>query len=92
MVDDNSDRLATRDELRAIIKDATGIEFSRGTLDQLCSPSRNEGPRVAGWLGRRPLYSVSEGIAWARARLRPVRYRVHPVAEAEAPAVDKRLL
>ena len=75
---DSDDRLCTRDELRRVIKEVTGVDISRGTMNQLCSPSRGEGPPVEGWLGRRPLYSASRGVEWAKGRLQSKPYRVHP--------------
>jgi hypothetical protein len=66
---DATDRLVLREELRKAIKDDTGVDIPRGTMDQWCSPSRGEGPPVKGYLGRRPLYSVKEGIAWALSRV-----------------------
>jgi hypothetical protein len=75
---DATDRLVLREELRKAIKDDTGLDIPRGTMDQWCSPSRGEGPPVKGYLGRRPLYSVKEGIAWALSRVRPEPYRRHP--------------
>jgi hypothetical protein len=72
-------KYATREELRQHIADVLGIEFSPGTMNQLCMPSRGEGPPVAGYIGKKPFYRLEEGIAWARSRLRPRKYVQHPM-------------
>jgi hypothetical protein len=79
-----ADKLVTRDKLLEIIKDETGLCFTPGTMDQLCAPSRGEGPPIEGYLGKRPIYSRNKGIAWARARLRAQPYRLHPRNSAPA--------
>lgn len=55
-----------------------GFPIARGTFNQLCAPSRGEGPPIAriwpGGAGRhgcRPLYDPQAALAWAEARLRP---------------------
>jgi hypothetical protein len=77
------DRLVTREELRAIIKETVGLTFTHGTMNQLCAPSRGEGPPIEGFIGRRPFYSVQKGIAWARQRLRQQPYVLHPHSRGE---------
>src|SRR5262249_31182889 len=48
-----------------------GFPITSNQLNKYCSPSRNEGPRpVASW-GRVHLYSPTDCLAWAEARLRP---------------------
>jgi hypothetical protein len=73
------DKLVTRAELIEIIKEETGLRFTPGTMAQICAPSRGEGPEIEGYLGKRPIYSVKKGIAWARSRLRSKPHAVHPV-------------
>jgi hypothetical protein len=69
--------LVTREELRQhLIK--IGYPITAGTLNQLCAPSRNEGPPVAGYWGARAVYRLKDGLAWAHARLQHKPYRVHP--------------
>jgi hypothetical protein len=65
--------LGTRAQLLALINE-DGIPMSKSTLDRHCMPSNKGGPPVAGWWGRRPLYDLDEGRAWARSLLtgRPV--------------------
>jgi hypothetical protein len=50
-----------------------GIPIGDSTLDKLCMPSANQGPPVAAWWGRRPLYDPADALAWAEARMRPDR-------------------
>jgi hypothetical protein len=81
---DATDKLATRDELVEIIKKETvGLSFTRGSMNQLCAPSRGEGPPVEGYIGRRPFYSVKKGLAWAQNRLRKRPYQLHPAPAAQ---------
>jgi hypothetical protein len=75
------DKFVTRGELLDIIKQVTGLTFTPGTMNQLCSPARGEGPEVEGYIGRRPFYSVKKGLAWAKQRLRHEPYRLHPSKE-----------
>jgi hypothetical protein len=42
-----------------------GYPIGKSTLDKLCMPTINEGPPVAAWWGRRPLYDPDEALAWA---------------------------
>jgi hypothetical protein len=79
---ENDDRLVTRDELVKYLNDA-GFPLTRGTMSQLCAPSRSEGPAPEGYWGRRPVYSLKNGLAWAQQRLRRAPYRIHPATEAE---------
>jgi hypothetical protein len=67
----------TRDETREYLR-SFGFPIARGTFNQLCAPSRGEGPPVAaiwpGGVGRhegRPLYDPVAALAWAEARLKP---------------------
>jgi hypothetical protein len=61
--------LGTRKQLLAAIND-DGIPMGKSTLDRYCMPSINGGgPPVAGWWGRRPLYDLEKGLAWARGLL-----------------------
>jgi hypothetical protein len=65
-----SQKLGTRDQLGAHLR-AHGYPIADSSLDKLCMPSCGEGPPVARWFGRRPLYDFEEGIRWAKARCRP---------------------
>jgi hypothetical protein len=47
-----------------------GYPIGKSTLDKLCMPAVNEGPPVAAWWGRRPLYDPDEALAWAEKRTR----------------------
>jgi hypothetical protein len=48
-----------------------GYPIGDSTIDKLCAPTVNEGPPVAAWWGRRPLYDPDEALAWAEKRTRP---------------------
>ena len=48
-----------------------GYPIGKSTLDKLCMPAVNEGPPVAAWWGRRPLYDPNEALDWAEKRTRP---------------------
>jgi hypothetical protein len=45
----------------------------------MCQPSRQEGPPVSGYWGRRPLYDLQEALRWAQERLHGKPYRMHPL-------------
>lgn len=62
--------LLTRKQLAEKLRD-TGYPIGDSTLAKLCAPSVGEGPPVAAYWGRRPLYKFDDGVAWAVARLRP---------------------
>jgi hypothetical protein len=47
-----------------------GFPISLSTLEKLSMPSAGNGPAVAKYWGRRPLYSPAELLAWAEARCR----------------------
>jgi hypothetical protein len=53
---------------------AHGFPIGDSTLNKLCMPARREGPPVAAWWGRRPLYDPDEALAWAEARTRSNRH------------------
>jgi hypothetical protein len=74
--------LMRREQLREYLANL-GYPLTRGTFAQLCAPSRGEGPPVWGYWGRSPVYRASDGLQWARARLRQTRYRLHPVQKTE---------
>jgi hypothetical protein len=65
-------RLLTRQQLAVFLREEKGFPIGKSTLNKLCSPAINQGPRACAMWGRRPLYDPEEGIAWAEARLRPV--------------------
>jgi hypothetical protein len=62
----------TRKQLGAHLRQQ-GFPIGDSTLTKVCAPSIGEGPPVAAWWGRRPLYDPDAGIAWAESRLRQVR-------------------
>jgi hypothetical protein len=67
--------LLTQQELAPFIRAETGIPLSHSTITKLCSPAIGDGPAVATWFGRRPLYARDAVLAWARARLSAERCR-----------------
>jgi hypothetical protein len=56
----------TRDQLRKFLNDR-GFPIGESSFDKICMPSRNEGPEVEAYWGRRPLYRPDRGLEWARA-------------------------
>jgi hypothetical protein len=67
----NSPRL-TRKQLGERLREL-GYPIGNSTLAKICAPAIGQGPPVAAWWGRRPLYDEDGAVAWAEARLRPVR-------------------
>jgi hypothetical protein len=71
----------TRDQL-AVYLSMVGFPITISTLDKLCAPAIGDGPPVAKYWGRRPLYDLEQCLAWARARLssspRPTPHNVKP--------------
>jgi hypothetical protein len=60
------DAFLTRREAARYINDELGYPLSFSTLTKLCA--LREGPPVARWWGRRPLYERSSLKAWVEAR------------------------
>jgi hypothetical protein len=71
------DPLLLREQLRERLCEL-GYPLSQGTMNQLCAPSRNEGPPIDGYWGRRPLHRLSKAVVWARSRLQQKPHRIHP--------------
>lgn len=59
--------LLTREQLRYELN-MRGFPMSSSYFNKICLPSVNAGPPVCKQWGKRPLYSLEEGIAWAEAR------------------------
>jgi len=59
--------LLTRRELVQFFRD-NEFPISSGTLDQLCAPSRGEGPPLAGVWGGKGFYDPVRALAWAHSR------------------------
>jgi hypothetical protein len=68
-----SKRLLTREELRKAILDEKGGRLGTSTFNKLCSPAIGQGPPVARWSGKYPLYHLEPGLAWYEGRLSPTR-------------------
>jgi hypothetical protein len=78
-------RRYTRAELGAELR-KLGFPISDSKLHKMCTPSVNQGPPIAGWWGRRPLYDLDPGIAWAETLLRTERSALQAAAPIKAPA------
>jgi hypothetical protein len=48
-----------------------GYPIKASSFSKLCLPSRNAGPPVAKFFGKRPLYRLEDAIAWAESKCRP---------------------
>jgi hypothetical protein len=57
----------TREQLRVKLNEL-GYPLTQSYFNKLCLPSVNAGPPVSKWWGKRPLYTLDDGIAWAEAR------------------------
>jgi hypothetical protein len=77
-----SQRLHTREELRKAILDERGGRLGKSTFNKLCSPAIGEGPPVAAWSGKYPLYRLEDGLAWYDSRLSPTR-RIRETSQGE---------
>jgi hypothetical protein len=62
--------LLTREQLRQRLV-AAGYPISLSYFNKICLPSRNAGPPVATWFGKRPLYELEPALAWAKSLCRP---------------------
>jgi hypothetical protein len=50
-----------------------GYPISLSSMNKWCMPCLNQGPPVAAWWGRRPLYDLQAALGCAESRLRPSR-------------------
>jgi hypothetical protein len=66
-MDQTSDALFTRTGMRHEL-DKRGYKISKSYFDQICAPTVNAGPPVAKWWGKRPLYRLTDALAWAESR------------------------
>ena len=73
--DTSSAPLLTREQLRHRLNER-GYPISASYFNKVCLPSVNGGPPVAKQWGKRPLYELDAGLAWAESRCRPVAQRV----------------
>jgi hypothetical protein len=60
----------TREQLRYELN-ARGYVISASYFNKICLPKINKGPPVAKLWGKRPLYELEAGIAWAEGRCKP---------------------
>jgi hypothetical protein len=83
-------RRLTRKELGAALRER-GYPISDSKLNKMCAPAQNLGPPVDGWWGRRPLYDLDPGVAWAEALIRSERSVLQPLpSNQDAPAKTPR--
>jgi hypothetical protein len=59
--------LLTREQLRLRLNER-GYVISASYFNKICLPSVNEGPPPAKQWGKRPLYDLDAGLAWAEGR------------------------
>jgi hypothetical protein len=59
--------LLTREQVRQRLNEA-GYPITASYFNKCCLPSRNAGPPVFKWFGKRPLYRISDALAWAESR------------------------
>ncbi|SRR6266700_2066121 len=64
------EKLLVIQDIPQFIYERRGIRLALSTLEKCCAPSRNEGPPVAKYWGKRPLRRPSDILAWVDARLR----------------------
>lgn len=62
--------LLTRDQVRELLNQS-GYPLTASYFNKICLPSRNAGPPIAKWWGKRPLYKRTDALAWAEARCTP---------------------
>jgi hypothetical protein len=67
--------LLTREQLRQRLN-ARGYPISASYFNKVCLPSVSAGPPVAKQWGKRPLYDLDAGLAWAESRCRPITQQV----------------
>jgi hypothetical protein len=61
------DAYLTRDQLLSRLNER-GYPIKPTYFHKMCLPSRNAGPPVAKWWGKRPLYKLDDALAWAELR------------------------
>lgn len=66
----DTDAYLTRDQLLERLN-ARGYPLKASYFNKMCLPSRNAGPPVAKWWGKRPLYNFADALAWAEHRCQP---------------------
>jgi hypothetical protein len=79
--DDDDDLLVGN---RAIAEFATaeGYKISTSSVQKATSPAINTGPKLVGYLGKRPTSTKGLVRAWNRSRMRPVRQAVQAASAA----------
>jgi hypothetical protein len=67
MIEPTKSPLLTREQLRQRLN-ASGYPITASYFNKICLPSVNAGPPVAKQWGKRPLYDLESGLAWAEAK------------------------
>ena len=60
-------------DLSEFIRERRGIRVALSSLEKMVAPANGSGPPVASRWGRRPLFRPADVLAWADARMQPVR-------------------
>ena len=60
-------------DLPAFLHEHRGIRVALSSLEKMVAPANGSGPPVASRWGRRPLFRPAAVLAWADARVQPVR-------------------
>jgi hypothetical protein len=66
-IETNPIPLLTREQVRRRLNEL-GFPLTASYFNKICLPSRNAGPPIAKWFGKRPLYRESDALAWAESR------------------------
>jgi hypothetical protein len=67
MQDSTTTALLTREQLRLKLNER-GYPLTVSYFNKICLPSVGDGPPVAKWWGKRPLYNLEDALAWAKSR------------------------
>jgi hypothetical protein len=70
MQDSTATALLTREQLRLKLVEL-GYPLTQSYFNKINLPSRNAGPPIYRWWGRRPLYRLDEALAWVESRCGP---------------------
>jgi hypothetical protein len=65
--DEEKKPLLTREQLRHELN-VRGYVISASYFSKICLPKYNKGPPAAKLWGKRPLYHLKDGLAWAEER------------------------
>jgi hypothetical protein len=66
-IESKSSPLLTREQVRLRLNEQ-GFPLTASYFNKICLPSRNAGPPIAKWWGKRPLYDLGAALDWAESR------------------------